>query len=88
MYKGGWDYGIIHNPKLLLRQTGDRLTAAIDYEGLYHLNNIHSFALDTDKLDVLYLLALINSRLLNYYYRTTSLETNRVIILFNSLYDH
>jgi hypothetical protein len=77
--KGGWDYNVIHSPKLLLRQTGDSLTAAVDFDGLYHLNNIHSFALDNSKLDLLYLLALINSNLLNYYYKNTSLETNRTM---------
>lgn len=77
--KGGWDYDVIHNPKLLLRQTGDSLTAAVDFDGFYHLNNIHSFALDNNKLDLLYLLALINSNLLDYYYKNTSLEANRTM---------
>lgn len=77
--KGGWDYDVIHNPKLLLRQTGDSLTAAIDYKGYYHLNNIHSFASDNERLDILYLLALINSKLLDGYYKITSLEANRVM---------
>ncbi len=77
--KGGWDYDVIHNPKLLLRQTGDSLTATIDYDGYYHLNNIHSFAPDNSKLDILYLLAIINSKLLNYYYKTISLEAGRTM---------
>ena len=77
--KGGWDYEVIHNPKLLLRQTGDSLTAAIDYDGLYHLNNIHSFAPNTKELDILYLLALINSKLFDFYYKTITLEANRIM---------
>jgi hypothetical protein len=77
--KGGWDYDIIHNPKLLLRQTGDSLTAAIDYDGLYHLNNIHSFAPNTKELDILYLMALINSGMFDFYYKTISLEAKRVM---------
>jgi len=77
--KGGWDYDVIHNPKLLLRQTGDSLTAAIDYDGLYHLNNIHSFAPNKNDLDILYLLALINSKMFDFYYKTISLEANRVM---------
>ncbi len=77
--KGGWDYDVINNPKLLLRQTGDSLTASIDYDGLYHLNNIHSFAPDTKELDMLYLMALINSKMFDFYYKTISLEANRVM---------
>jgi len=77
--KGGWDYDVINNPKLLLRQTGDSLTASIDYDGLYHLNNIHSFAPNTKELGMLYLMALINSKMFDFYYKTISLEANRVM---------
>ena len=35
---------MIKNEKILVRQTGDRLVAALDREGFYHLNNIHSFS--------------------------------------------
>lgn len=77
--KGGWDYDVIHNPKLLLRQTGDSLTAAIDYDGLYHLNNIHSFAPNTKELDILYVMALINSKMFDFYYKSISLEAKRAM---------
>jgi len=77
--KGGWDYDVIHNPKLLLRQTGDGLTGTVDYDCYYHLNNIHSFAPNNNELDILYLLALINSRLFDYYYKNISLEANRTM---------
>jgi type I restriction-modification system DNA methylase subunit len=77
--KGGWDYDVVHNPKILIRQTGDSVIAAIDYDGLYHLNNIHSFTLKNTKVDLLYLLALLNSRLLAAYYKHTSLEAERAM---------
>jgi hypothetical protein len=80
--KGGWNYDTIHNPKLLVRQTGDTLIAAIDYDGFYHLNNVHSFALNPQnnyQLDILYLLALFNSKLLDYYYKKISLEKGRTM---------
>ena len=60
--KGGWDYNVIHSPKILVRQTGDTLIAAVDYDGFYHLNNIHSFApnaQNNNRLGILYLLALL-----------------------------
>ncbi len=79
--KGGWDYDVIHNPKILVRQTADNLTAAIDNKGYYHLNNLHSFALikSDSQIKLQYVLALINSRLLNWFYQTISLETGRTM---------
>lgn len=44
LFAGGFDQEVISNPKILLRQTGDSLIAAIDSTGLYHLNNVHSFS--------------------------------------------
>jgi hypothetical protein len=44
LFAGGFDKDVISNPKILVRQTGDSLIAAIDYAGLYHLNNVHSFS--------------------------------------------
>ena len=44
LFAGGFDREVIERPKVLLRQTGDRLIAAVDESGLYHLNNLHSFS--------------------------------------------
>jgi len=77
--KGGWDYDIIHNPKILLRQTGDHLTAAVDFNGYYHLNNIHTFSLINNKLDILFVLAVLNSHLFDFYYKAISLEAGRAM---------
>lgn len=81
LHKGGWDYEVIHNPKIFLRQTGDSLTAAIDYDNYYHLNNIHSFAprSTNSNIKLHYLLAILNSQLMNWYYKTISLETGRTM---------
>lgn len=77
--KGGWDYEVIHNPKILVRQTGDTLIAAVDYDGFYHLNNIHSFTLNNNRLGLLYLLVIFNSKLFVFYYKTISLEADRAM---------
>ena len=77
--KGGWDYKIIHNPKILLRQTGDSLIAAVDYDGYYHLNNLHSFSTINNKVDILFILSLLNSNLFDFYYKSISLEMNRTM---------
>jgi hypothetical protein len=66
-------------PKLLLRQTGDALVAAYDADGLYCLNNVHvGRALDPG-LDVRLVVGLLNSALLNRYYRLISLEAGRAL---------
>ena len=79
LYGGGWDEKIISGPKILLRQTGDSLVAAIDRQGLYHLNNLHSISLSDreDSVPLEFLAGLLNSRLLNYYYHVVSLEKGR-----------
>ena len=75
--KGGWDKDVITGPKIFLRQTGDRLIAAVDKSGYYHLNNIHSMVVNKGELSLEYLVAILNSRLMNFYYQTVTLEKGR-----------
>ena len=77
LYKGGWNREIVSASKILVRQTGYNLTAAIDYAGFYHLNNLHSFIVHNKGLTLESLLVLLNSRLLSFYYHVTSMEFGR-----------
>ncbi len=80
LYKGGWQPDIIQARKILVRQTGYTLTACIDDAGFYHLNNIHSFVLRHNRSEIIsldYLLLLINSRLMAFYYHVISMEFGR-----------
>ena len=77
LYKGGWREDIVYQRKILVRQTADTLTAAIDDNCLYHLNNIHSFILKDSKISLDYLLLILNSRLLAFYYHIVSIEYGR-----------
>jgi hypothetical protein len=78
LYKGGWQREIVAQRKILLRQTGDSLTACIDNQGYYHLNNIHSFILKANEpVSLDYLLILLNSRLISFYYHAVSMEYGR-----------
>ncbi|SMC72291.1 Eco57I restriction-modification methylase domain-containing protein [Sporomusa malonica] len=77
--KGGWEAAIIAGPKIFMRQTGDSLIAAIDRSGLYHLNNIHSLTVLQDGVSLEYLVCILNSRLMNYYYHTVTLEKGRAM---------
>lgn len=89
LFAGGFDPNIVENPKLLVRQTGDRLVGAVDESGLYHLNNVHSFAATKDwcktagrqaRIDVtFYLGALLNSSLWLYLYQLKSREVQRAL---------
>ncbi len=75
---GGFDYKIINNPKILVRQTGDSLISSIDTDHYYHLNNVHSFAPNNEEsLPLEYILAILNSDLMDYYYQKTTLEVGR-----------
>jgi hypothetical protein len=66
-------------PKLLLRQTADSLIAAYDPDGLYCLNNVHVGNARRPDVDVRLVVAILNSRLMDRYYRTISLETGRAL---------
>jgi hypothetical protein len=55
--------------KIVVRQTSDTLIATIDNEKFICMNNLHVITqLDESKLSLKYLLALINSRLMDYYH--------------------
>ncbi|MBP2651150.1 MAG: paeR7IM [Firmicutes bacterium] len=80
LYKGGWDNGVVKQRKILVRQTGFSLTACIDEQGYYHLNNLHSFTLNAGSMVSLdYLLLLLNSRVLSFYYHAISMEYGRAL---------
>lgn len=65
-------------PKILSRQTANRLIAAWDTKGYYALNSVHVTLPLNNHLNLKCLLALYNSKLLNYYYRLVFPDTERV----------
>lgn len=83
LFAGGFNPDIIEHPKLLVRQTADRIICAIDTDGYYHLNNLHSFAgrvecrLSEEAL--LILSALMNSSLWLYVYQLRTRERQRAL---------
>ena len=77
--KSGYDCVDYFSEKLLMRQTGDCLICAIDRSGLLALNNVHVGNLLDARHSLLYIEALMNSSLLNFYYRAISLETGRAM---------
>jgi hypothetical protein len=80
LYKGGFDSQVIENPKLLIRQTGDRLISAYDDSGLYHLNNVHSLSPRLASNHSLHFIdGLLNSSFWLYLYRLKTREQGRAL---------
>ncbi|MCK4824133.1 Eco57I restriction-modification methylase domain-containing protein, partial [bacterium] len=77
--KSGFKDARYFEPKIFLRQTGDSLVAAYDTENLLCLNNLHVGNLANSKYDLRYVLAMLNSKLMNYYYHLISLELGRTM---------
>jgi hypothetical protein len=63
------------NPKILIRQTGDSLVSSFEEHGLFHMDTTHSL-FDT-KTNIRFLLALLNSRLFDWWHKTYTSEEGR-----------
>ena len=63
--------------KIISRQTGDKLIAVYDDQQYYSLDSTHIHVLKDKNFLLKYILALFNSRLLNYYYQEMVQETGR-----------
>lgn len=55
--------------KIVIRQTGDSLIAALDENRFYIRDNLYSIIQKDPSINLKYILALLNSDLLNWYYR-------------------
>lgn len=67
--------------KILIRQTADRIICAYDDEGYYLLNTLYSLIVREnyrEHIDILYILALLNSKLYSFLYRTLIREKGKV----------
>jgi restriction endonuclease TaqI-like protein len=65
--------------KIFMRQTGDRLVAALDRHQFVCLNNMHVLVPKDDTVPVLFTLGIINSKLMNWYYRTLNPEVGEAL---------
>jgi hypothetical protein len=65
--------------KLVIRRTSDKIFASIDKEGFYNLNSVHNLINKEDSnLDLLYILCLLNSSLIDCVYRYLVPDGGRV----------
>ncbi len=67
LWSGGWNPEVVLKDKLIMRQTGDSIYATFDAEKYYHLNNCHSISLRNPSYNLKYILAILNSKLMNPY---------------------
>lgn len=68
------------HPKIILRQTGDSIIAAIDNIGYYSIDSTNVVILKPQYYNIInYLLAILNSKLINFYYQEISQENGRVL---------
>jgi len=67
------------SPKVLLRKTGDRIIATYDNSGTFPEQSLYFLYDNQSQMDYKYLLGILNSRLLTFYYRTVSLTNIKSI---------
>jgi hypothetical protein len=65
--------------KIVMRQTGDSLMAALDAEQYLCLNNMHVLVPKYDSPSVLYLVGIVNSKLLNWFYHILNPEVGEAL---------
>ena len=57
------------NPKIVIRRTDDKLLCSFDDNNLLGLNSIHCLQCFNNEVNIKYLLALLNSKLINWFFR-------------------
>lgn len=65
--------------KIVMRQTGDSLVAAIDDKQYLCLNNMHVLVPVDDEISPYFLLGVINSQLMNWYYQYLNPEVGEAL---------
>ncbi|OQA63041.1 MAG: hypothetical protein BWY38_03216 [Ignavibacteria bacterium ADurb.Bin266] len=75
----GFDCVNYFEDKIFMRQTGDSLISAIDDIHLLCLNNVHVGNLKDNKYSLKYVTAVINSAMMNYFYKSLALEEGRTM---------
>lgn len=74
------------NEKLILRQTGSYPICMIDYNQYYTLDTVHNGRLLDKNVNIKYILALINSKLIRYVYETTINEKGKTYAQVKIIY--
>jgi predicted small secreted protein len=62
------DEKIFNLPKIIIRQTGDRIIANIDYDKYVTRHSTHCLINEHKEIDMLFLLGVLNSKVTDFYY--------------------
>ncbi|MCK4618886.1 MAG: N-6 DNA methylase [Desulfobacterales bacterium] len=65
--------------KIVIRQTGDSLIATLDTDQFVCMNNMHVIHSKSNEFNLKYILGLINSNLLNFYYHSLNPEKGEAL---------
>ena len=71
------DENIFKQPKLLIREAGNKITATYDESGYYIMSSLYNAILKNADFDLRYLLALINSKLFQYLMNISTFEKTK-----------
>ena len=74
------------NEKIIVRQTSDELICHIDENKWINLNNVYNIGNCNEKINIRYLLALLNSKLLNYVYQCIAQEKDKLFAEVKKIY--
>lgn len=69
---------IFERHKILTRQTADRIVGTIDESNYYYSNTLHGTHIQNNSYNPRFVLAQLNSELLNFYYKKTTNEGGKV----------
>lgn len=79
LFKSGYKVEKYLAPKIFINQTGFELKAYLDENGFFCLNNIHICNAIDDTTNLKFVVALLNSEIMNYYYKVMSMEHGRIL---------
>jgi hypothetical protein len=71
------DDQIFARPKILTRKTGNKLIACYDEDGYFYEQTLHGTSVKSTQYEIKYILALLNSRLFDWYYRNHPFQKKR-----------
>lgn len=79
LFRGRYEE-LFATPKILIRQTGDSIIACVDVLGYYCIDSVNiALPNENGKKNLYFLLALLNSKVITFYYRAISQESGRVL---------
>jgi hypothetical protein len=77
---------IFSNPKIVIRQTGDRIIACFDKEGYITRHSTHCILLTSLEVSLLYINGLLNSKLMDFYYQNLVNEQGKAFAEVKAIY--